>query len=86
MKVCAQCGTKIGRKDRFCGKCGGTIFNETSAKTKFCVYCGVAMDAKAKFCPKCGKSNEGDISLSFLNEKKEVPEALELDFLKEKQQ
>ena len=86
MKVCAQCGTKIGRKDRFCGKCGGTTFMETSMKTKFCVYCGAVMDAKAKYCAKCGKSNEGDISLSFLSEKKEAPENIELDFLKTPEQ
>ena len=82
MKVCAKCGTKIGRKDRFCSKCGGTSFNETSTKVKFCLYCGAVIDSKAKFCAKCGKSCEGDISLSFLDEKKAVPENVELDFLK----
>ena len=82
MKVCAQCGNKIGKKDRFCGKCGCSMFNETIARSKYCLYCGETLEIKAKFCSKCGKSCEGDILLSFLDEKKKTTENIELDFLK----
>ena len=82
MKVCAQCGNKIGKKDRFCGKCGCSMFNETIARSKYCLYCGETLEIKAKFCSKCGKSCEGDVSLSFLDEKKKTTENIELDFLK----
>ena len=82
MKVCAKCGGKIGRRDKFCGKCGSSEFNDVPSKAKYCLYCGEMLDARAKFCSKCGKSCEGDISLSFLGEKKEVPNNVDLDFLK----
>lgn len=82
MRVCANCGNKLSKKDRFCGKCGSSMFNEIVTRAKYCLYCGQPLDSKAKFCVKCGKVCEGDISLSFLDEKDELPEGVELDFLK----
>ena len=77
MRICANCGNKLGKKDKFCGKCGSSDINETSSlfgidlgpKTKKCIYCGTMLDGKAKFCWSCGKSTEGGVSLSFLDEK-----------------
>ena len=79
MRICANCGNKLGKKDRFCGKCGSSEINETTSifgldfgpKTKKCIYCGATLEGKAKFCWSCGKSTEGGISLSFLDEKKQ---------------
>ncbi|MCR5634546.1 MAG: zinc ribbon domain-containing protein [Lachnospiraceae bacterium] len=80
MKVCANCGNKLRKTDRFCGKCGSSMYNEVSSRAKYCLYCGQILDAKAKFCVKCGKDCDS-ISLSFLDEQSEVPENVELDFL-----
>ena len=80
MKVCANCGNKLRKTDRFCGKCGSSMYNEVSSRAKYCLYCGQILDAKAKFCVKCGKDCES-ISLSFLDEQSEMPENVELDFL-----
>ena len=92
MKVCAQCGNKLGMMDRVCKKCGCAEFTETktnlfanvTSKGRTCIYCGSALDLKARFCWSCGKPCDGSISLSFLDEKKEepAPAAPELDFLK----
>ncbi len=93
MKVCAQCGNKLGMMDRVCKKCGCAEFTETkntffgpsvTSKGRSCIYCGAALELKAKFCWSCGKPCDGSISLSFLDEKKEepAPKAPELDFLK----
>lgn len=83
MKVCAQCSNKIGRRDKFCNQCGCSSFVEISGKDKFCLYCGKPIDSKTKFCTNCGKSSQdGSISLSFLDEKKEETPDAELDFLK----
>ena len=91
MRVCAQCGNKLGKNDRFCGKCGSSEYKEmksnffgATSKGRSCMYCGSALDFKSKFCWSCGKPCDGTISLSFLDEKKEepTPKAPELDFLK----
>ena len=86
MRICANCGNKLGKKDRFCGKCGSSEINETTSifgfdfgpKTKKCIYCGTTLEGKAKFCWSCGKSTEGGISLSFLDEKKQSEPAAQL--------
>ncbi|MBR1472429.1 MAG: zinc ribbon domain-containing protein, partial [Lachnospiraceae bacterium] len=90
-RVCAQCGAKLKKDDRFCGSCGSSQIKESGLfgldlgpKQKNCIYCGAVLEAKAKFCWSCGKPCDGAISLSFLDEKKEepAPAAPELDFLK----
>lgn len=86
MRICANCGNKLGKKDRFCGKCGSSEINETTSifgfdfgpKTKKCIYCGTTLEGKAKFCWSCGKSTEGGISLSFLDEKKQSEPSAQL--------
>ncbi len=93
MKVCAQCGNKLGMMDRVCKKCGCAEFTETktnifgssvTSKGRNCIYCGASLEPKSRFCWSCGKPCDGTISLSFLDEKKEepAPESPELDFLK----
>lgn len=75
MKVCAQCGNKIGKKDRVCAKCGSIDFRDELVKGKFCAYCGEVIDINAKFCRSCGKAcepaksdkKEGNAVLGFLN-------------------
>lgn len=90
MKLCAQCGNKLGKKDRFCIKCGCPAGNDNVAvsRMKYCLYCGEALEQKAKFCSKCGKSCDGSVSLSFLDTKKEepAPANVDLDFLKTPEQ
>ena len=76
-RVCANCGHRLGRKDKFCGECGSSDITETASvfgfeiapKTKKCIYCGETLEGKAKFCWKCGKPTEGGIDLSFLDRK-----------------
>lgn len=93
MKVCAKCGNKLGKHDKFCGKCGSSEITETKSsflsgiidfgpKQKKCIYCGTTLEGKAKFCFACGKPTEGGVSLSFLDENKNapVPEGTGLDF------
>ena len=84
MKVCAKCGNKLGKHDKFCGKCGSSEITETKSgflsgiidfgpKQKKCIYCGTTLEGKAKFCFACGKPTEGGVSLSFLDENKNAP-------------
>ena len=93
MKVCAKCGNKLGKHDKFCGKCGSSEITETKStslfgiidfgpKQKKCIYCGTTLEGKAKFCFACGKPTEGGVSLSFLDENKNAPapEGAGLDF------
>ncbi len=96
MKVCAKCGTKLDKKDVFCGNCGSNEITETNMfgikvpqKNKKCLNCGETLEQKAKFCWACGKPCDGVVSLAFLDGKtnssvKQDPaeDEVELDFLK----
>ena len=86
MKICTNCGSKLGKKDKFCDKCGSSTFAEVSNKAKFCHNCGSVIEGKAKFCAKCGKPVENGISLAFLDEKPGAPVNADLDFLKTPEQ
>ena len=86
VKICTNCGSKLGKKDKFCDKCGSSTFAEVSNKAKFCHNCGSVIEGKAKFCAKCGKPVENGISLAFLDEKPGAPVNADLDFLKTPEQ
>ncbi len=58
MKVCAKCGNKLGKHDKFCGKCGSSEITETKSsflsgiidfgpKQKKCIDCGTTLGGKA---------------------------------------
>ena len=82
VKVCTQCGTKLGKKDKFCPKCGSSLYSDDEKQVKYCLHCGEELDAKAKFCRACGKACDGNVSLDFLQERKNGEDEDTLDFLK----
>ncbi|MBR5420316.1 MAG: SEL1-like repeat protein [Lachnospiraceae bacterium] len=89
MRVCAQCGNKLGRIDRFCPKCGSSEVKETNffgqavtPKGKPCAYCGATVDPKAKFCSACGRPADGSIPMGVQPSAPKTEEVPELDFLK----
>lgn len=59
-KCCANCGSKVGSSDKFCGKCGFNLLqhknelkSRNSSKT-FCPNCGEEIISSDKFCCNCG--------------------------------
>ena len=50
-KACADCGTELPAKAKFCPGCGKAV---KIKKAAFCKECGAALPATAKFCTECG--------------------------------
>ena len=59
-KFCANCGSKVGSNDKFCGKCGFNLLqhkNELKSggtSKKFCPNCGEEIISDDQFCCNCG--------------------------------
>ena len=84
MRICDKCGHKLGKKDKFCGRCGSAMYNVVPSRYKYCLHCGEPLENKAKFCSSCGKECSNIISFSFLDDRKAIPDDVELDFLKDR--
>jgi len=58
--ACANCGSRFAEGVRFCGRCGGGVFQPIEAvdsSTRPCPRCGNTLRADARFCGRCGLSS-----------------------------
>ena len=53
MKICPKCGNEVGNYERFCTKCGSSLYIE-------CPKCGTRLDKSAEFCSNCGAKCKRD--------------------------